>query len=249
MYKTMKKVLAAILLATLGMTNVSADNIFDDENPGGWNFELPGVKVKKSGSYTEVNASLSSSFSFGFITGINQAEGVNIDMGQSYEIEWGDVINSRVRVGKKDFLSIGMGFDWRNYRVTDFKMFSKGERGIITMQDYPDGTEPKFSRIHTFSLSFPLKYYHFLNKKVYFAVGPELYFTPWGSLKTRYYENGEKKKLGFGNVHQNRFSVGVGAEIIVHHVGIYYKYNPFNVLSTSFGPKFSSMTLGLKVAL
>lgn len=245
----MKKVLAAILLATLGVTNVSADDIFDDENPGGWNFEIPGVKVKKSGSYTEVKASLSSSLSFGFIGGVNQAEGVSIDMGQSYEIEWGDVISSKVRVGKKDFMRIGMGFDWRNYRVTDFKMFSKDERGIISMQDYPEGTEPKFSRIHTFSLSFPLKYYHYLNKKIYFAVGPELYFTPYGSLKTRYYEGDEKRKITAGNVHQNRFSVGVGAEVIVHHVGIYYKYNPFNVLRSSFGPKFSTMTVGLKVAL
>ena len=169
-------------------------------------------------------------------------------MGQSFEIEWGDVISSKVRVGKKDFMRIGMGFDWRNYRVTGFKMFSKDERGIITMQDYPEGTEPKFSRIHTFSLSFPLKYYHYFNKKVYFAVGPELYFTPWGSLKTRYYEGDEKRKITAGNVHQNRFSVGVGAEVIVHHVGVYYKYNPFNVLSSSYGPKFSTMTVGLKVA-
>ena len=73
----MKKVLVAILMAGLGVTSVSADNIFDDdENPGGWNFELPGVKVKKSGSSTEVTASLSSSFSFGFIGGVSQAKDV-----------------------------------------------------------------------------------------------------------------------------------------------------------------------------
>lgn len=245
----MKKVLAAILLLALGVTSVMADDIIDDENPGGWNFELPMLKVgKKSNSRSTVEIELSSSFSFGFITGINEAQGVNIDMGQSYEMEWGDVISSKVRVGKKDFMRIGMGFDWRNYRVTDFKRFAKDERGIITMQDYPEGVEPKFSRIHTFSLSFPLKYYHYFNKKVYFAVGPELYFTPYGSLKTRYYVNGESQKLTGGNVHQSRFSVGVGAEVIVHHVGIYYKYNPFNVLRSSYGPKFSSMTVGLKVA-
>jgi len=248
MYKTMKKVLAAILMAVMGVTSVSADDIFDDENPGGWDFELPMIKVGKNNSRSTVEVNLSSSLSFGFIGGINQAEGVSIDMGQSFEIEWGDVISSKVRVGKKDFMRIGMGFDWRNYRVTGFKMFSKDERGIITMQDYPEGTEPKFSRIHTFSLSFPLKYYHYFNKKVYFAVGPELYFTPWGSLKTRYYEGDEKRKITAGNVHQNRFSVGVGAEVIVHHVGVYYKYNPFNVLSSSYGPKFSTMTVGLKVA-
>ena len=246
----MKKILSAILMATLGLTSVSADNIFDnDDNPGGWDFELPGVKVKKTSSSTEVKFSLSSSLSFGFIGGVSQAGDVSIDMGQSYEIEWGDVLSGQTRIGKKDFLRIGMGFDWRNYRVTGFKMFAKDNRGVISMQDYPEGTEPKFSRIHTFSLSVPLKYYHYINKNIFFAAGPELYFTPYGSLKTRYYEDGEKRKITAGNVHQNRFSVGIGAEIIIHHVGIYYKYNPFKVLQSSYGPGFSSMTTGIKVAL
>ena len=243
----MKKYLLAIAMAVFAVTNVSATN--DDETPGGWDFELPGLKVTKTPKAKEVTISLSSSFSFGFIGGVNQDKDVSIDMGQSYEIEWGDVLSSKVRIGKKDFLRIGLGFDWRNYRVTDFKMFAKDERGIITMQDYPEGVEPKFSRIHTFSLSIPLKYYHYLNKNIFFAAGPELYFTPYGSLKTRYYdENGEKQKITAGNVHQNRFSVGIGAEIIIHHVGIYYKYNPFKVLQSSYGPGFSSMTTGIKVA-
>ena len=244
----MKKYFLAIAMAVFAVTNVSATND-DDDNPGGWDFEVPGLKVKKTGSSTEVKASLSSSFSFGFIGGVSQDKDVNIDMGQSYELEWGDVISGKARIGKKDFVRIGLGFDWRNYRVTDFKYFAKDERGIISMQDYPDNVEPKFSRIHTFSLSVPLKYYHYLNKKIFFAVGPELYFTPYGSLKTRYYENGESKKMTSGNVHQTRFSVGVGAEINIHHIGIYYKYNPFRVLRSSYGPAFSSMTVGLKVSL
>ena len=244
----MKKILSAILLAALCTTNAVADYDFDDEKPGGWDFEVIGMKVRKTSSTTEIKASLSSDFSFGFIGGVCQDKDVSIDMGQSFEIEWGNVISSKVRIGKKDFMRIGFGFDWRNYRVTGFKMFQKDGQGVITMQDYPEGVEPKFSRIHTFSLAIPLKYYHYFNKHIYFAVGPELYFTPYGSLKTRYYENDESKKITAGNVHQNRFSVGVGAEVIIHHVGVYYKYNPFNVLNTSYGPKFSTMTAGIKVA-
>ena len=244
----MKKILSAILLAAFCTTNAVADNDFDDEKPGGWDFEVIGMKVRKTSSTTEIKASLSSDFSFGFIGGVCQDKDVSIDMGQSFEIEWGNVISSKVHIGKKDYVSIGLGFDWRNYRVTGFKMFQKDGQGVITMQDYPEGVEPKFSRIHTFSLAIPLKYYHYFNKHIYFAVGPELYFTPYGSLKTRYYENDESKKITAGNVHQNRFSVGVGAEVIIHHVGVYYKYNPFNVLNTSYGPKFSTMTAGIKVA-
>jgi hypothetical protein len=245
----MKKYLLAITMAVFTVTNVSATNDDDNENPGGWDFELPGLTVTKNKTVREVKITLNSSLSFGFIGGVSQAKDVSIDMGQSYEIEWGDVISGKARLGKKDFMRIGLGFDWRNYRVTDFKMFAKDNRGVISMQDYPEGTEPKFSRIHTFSLSVPLKYYHYFNKNIFFAAGPELYFTPYGSLKTRYYEDGEKRKITSGNVHQNRFSVGIGAEISIHHIGIYYKYNPFNVLRGSYGPNFSSMTTGIKVTL
>ena len=242
----MRKYLLAITMAILGVASVVADD--NNEKPGGWDFELPGLKVSKSTttSKTKVKSSISSTLSFGFITGINQDDGVSINMGQSYEIEWGDVISGKIRVGRKDFLRLGMGFDWRNYRMTD-RMFVKDNDGKISSQDYPAGTEPKFSRIHTFSLSIPLKYYHYFNKNIYFAVGPELYFTPWGSLKTKYYENREIQKITARNIHENTVSIGVGAEVNIHHIGIYYKYNPFNVLNSSFGPKFSSMTAGLKI--
>ncbi|MBQ8455877.1 MAG: hypothetical protein IJ537_11170 [Bacteroidaceae bacterium] len=245
----MRKYISAIMMLAMVLQDMQAQNTNNDEKPGGWDFELPSIQVGKAKKndigYTKL--SLGGFFAFGFITGIGEAKDVNIDMGQSFELELGDVLNYETRIGKRDFLQIGLGFDWRNYRVTDFKRFAKDEQGVISMQDYPEGTEPKFSRIHTFSLSLPVKYYHYLSKKVLFGIGPELYFTPYGSLKTRYYEEGEKRKLTAGNVHQNRFSVGVGAEIIIHHFGVYYKYNPFGVLRSAYGPKFSSMTVGLKV--
>jgi opacity protein-like surface antigen len=246
----MKKYLLAIAMAVLAVTNVFADNDNDDDKyPGGWDFELPGLKVSKASTSSKatVKGSISSTFSFGFIGGVSQDPGVGINMGQSFEIEWGDVISTKLRLGRKDFLRLGMGFDWRNYRMTD-RMFVKGTDGIAVTSPFPAGTEPKFSRIHTFSLSFPLKYYHYFNKKMYFAIGPELYITPWASLKTKYYENGEEQKITAGNIHENTVSLGVGAEINIHHIGIYYKYNPFNVLSSSFGPGFASMTTGIKIA-
>lgn len=221
-----------------------------DEFPGGWNFETPLMSISSSTYRTKIHFIPSSELSFGFIGGIRQQQGVSIDMGESYEIEWGNVLRSKVRLSNRDFMSIGIGFDWRNYRMTKPQMFAKGAQGQISVVDYPAGTEPQFSRIHTFSLSFPLKYYHFLNRRIYFGIGPELYLTPHASLKTRYITpEGKNARVRLGNLHHNRFSVGVGAELIVRHVGIYYKYNPFPVLSQDYGPGFSSMTAGLRVAL
>ena len=245
----MRHTLTAIILLATALQGVQAQDTKSEEKPGGWDFELPSFKVGKAKKHVigEKTISFGGSFGFGFITGINEAKDVDIDMGQSFELEWSDAFSYEVCIGKHDFLHVGLGFDWRNYRVTDFKMFQKDEHGIISMQNYPEGTEPKFSRIHTFSLTFPIQYCRYLNKKVRFAVGPELYITPYGSLKTRFYEDGEKRKLTAGNVHQSVVTLGVRAEIMISNFGIYYKYNPFNVLKSNYGPKFSSMTVGLMV--
>lgn len=234
--------------AMFASVNAQSSQFDDEENPGGWNFNAPFISIKSENGQRRFGAELSSSFSFGFIAGVNQASGVSIDMGQSYEIEWGNVISTSAKVGRHGLFRIGMGFDWRNYRMTNQNMFLMNtETKDISVAPYPEGSEPKFSRIHTFSLSFPVKYYHQLGKKVYFAVGPELYYTPHASLKTRYSLDGEKQKITQKNFHFNRFSVGVGAELMLYHIGVYYKYNPFNVLNTNYGPEFSSMTVGFKL--
>lgn len=255
----MKRIITAITAVLVGFgSSYAASSVYDDEQPGGWNFEVPfgSVTYSHSAGCTSFEADVVSSFSFGFIAGVNQKDGVGIDMGQSYEMEWGNVISASTRLGRKGLVRIGLGFDWRNYRMTNNQMFLKdGPTGVITVAPMnaenvgstAANIEPQFSRIHTFSLSVPLKFYYKISRKAHIAMGPELYFTPHASLKTRFKEDGNKVKLTDKNLHFNRFSVGLGAEVSVCKIGVYYKYNPFNVLSSDFGPGFNSMTVGLKV--
>jgi len=248
----MKRIFITAIAALALCSNAKAQNkVFAQEiNPDGWKVEAPFVSVEHSAGDTNVKAGMSSSFSFGFITGMNQADGVSINMGESYEMEWGNIISARAKVCNTGFFRIGLGLDWRNYRMTNEKMFNKNtETNKISITAFPEGKEPVFSRVHTFSLSIPIKYYQMIGKNVVFAIGPELYFTPHGSIKNRYKVDGKKYREIDTNIHHNRFSVGVGAELSVRGIGVYYKYNPMNVLDTDYGPKFSSMTVGLKVGL
>lgn len=235
-------------LLSIGNVNAQVSLFGNDEleeNPGGWDFSGPGLSVKTNHEHgrTKFSADLSSSFSFGFISGVNQDEGVSIDMGQSYEIHWDNVFSAKAKVGRRGLFDIGIGLDWRNYRMTNGNMFDEDEAGHISITN---DTPLKFSRIHTFSISVPIKYYHQLGKHVYFGVGPELYFTPHASLKNRF---DKKNKTLDTHIHHNRFSFDVGAELMIRGIGVYYKYNPFSVLDTNYGPKFSSMTVGIKVGL
>lgn len=250
MKKNINTLVITIISFLLSIGNVNAQvSLFGndelEENPGGWDFSAPGLSVKTNHEHgrTKFSADLSSSFSFGFISGVNQDEGVSIDMGQSYEIHWDNVFSAKAKVGRRGLFDIGIGLDWRNYRMTNGNMFDEDEAGHISITN---DTPLKFSRIHTFSISVPIKYYHQLGKHVYFGVGPELYFTPHASLKNRF---DKKNKTLDTHIHHNRFSFDVGAELMIRGIGVYYKYNPFSVLDTNYGPKFSSMTVGIKVGL
>lgn len=259
MKQTITSIIIAIIMALLSISNANAQiSVFgtdNEENPGGWDFSLPFVSITNQPD--PFHHSLSSAFSVGFIGGVNQAEGVNIDMGHSIELEWSNVISAKARIGRNNLVRIGLSLDWRNYRMTNGNMFNKDEQtqqiSIDPFNKVLPNVEPKFSRVHTFSLSVPIKYYQRIGKYVVFAVGPELYYTPYGSIKNRYYEDGNKVKKGekvlVKNIHQKAFSVGVGAEVNVCGIGVYYKYNPFNVLNTDYGPKFQSMTVGIKVGM
>ena len=220
-----------------------------EEHPGGWNFDVLFTPKKKQGKWYPRRTL---DFSLGFIGGVNQAEGVHLNMGHSIELELGNIFEAVTPVGRNGAFIIGMGIGWRNYRMTSPMMFAKQSDGSITVEPYPEGAEPKFSRIHTFGFILPLKYYHKIGRgrQTYFAVGPELYYTPHASLKTRYSTEAEGKQLlKDNNLHFNKVTIGVGAEMVVMGLGFYYKYNPFNVLDTDYGPHFSTMTVGLKVAL
>ena len=61
----MKKYLLAIAMAVLAVTNVFADNDNDDDKyPGGWDFELPGLKVSKASTSSKATVKGSISYKF-----------------------------------------------------------------------------------------------------------------------------------------------------------------------------------------
>lgn len=240
--------LAMAMIATTSIAAKATNEQLAEEHPGGWNFDALFTLNKKPSSW---NMRPTPTFSLGFISGVNETEGVHINMGQSIELELNNIITGYTPVGRNGLLGIGLGIGWRNYRMTNRLMFAKHDDGSIAIEPYPEGANPKFSRIHTFGFILPLKYYHKIGRgrHTYLALGPELYYTPHACLKTRFHNEDGKQKLKNNDLHFNKVSIGVGAEIIVQSLGIYYKYNPFDVLDTDYGPKFNSMTFGIKVVL
>lgn len=253
----MKRNLLTIFMLAAAMCGIDAQ----EEHPGGWDFNIPflntspsnpstvNISVIEAGDDNEYRHPKYFSFNLGWISGTGQADGVNIDMGQSYELELRNILCVDSHLGDRTWLSVGLGVDWRNYRMTGRNRFVKLDNGDLAVGPYPEGADPKFSRIHTFSLCMPVQLHYALGRHCHISLGPEVYFNTYASLKTRYRLDGQKQKEKAKGLHRNGVTVGLGCDISVYGFGIYYKYNPCHVLKSDFAPEFSSMTVGLKIEL
>lgn len=219
----------------------SSEESFDD-----WNFKVPFLKNKKDRNHRcHYDSPSLGNFGVGLVNAVSAAPGVDVDMAASYEFMIDHLISweySPWRNGSS--LSIGFGFDWRNYRMTSKNMFFK-DNNNIAIGAYPENADVQFSRIKVFSLTVALTYTQHIYDKVYLSLGPVINFNTHASLKTRYKIDGEKVKDTDNNVHQSPITVDLMANLRFKSVGLYFKYSPTNVLDTDYAPKFKSMSAGL----
>ena len=220
-------------------TNINKDN---------WTFDF--VK-RHSGNlgYPLEKKSISSRIGIGLCSAIEADEGISVSTGSSWEIFWTIAAYEYYAYGKKDGFSVGFGLDWRNYRMTGFNYFSKANEGTISVEKYPVGTEPDFSRIKVFSLQIPLMWQHRFNKRWSFALGPVINFNTYASIKNKYTDaNGEKHKDVLKHIHQKPFTIDLMAELnILNEFSVYCKYSPMNILNSDYSNKcnFQSLSFGI----
>jgi hypothetical protein len=140
--------------------------------------------------------------------------------------------------------SVGFGVEWKNWRMTNRNQFVKATDGNISVEPLPEGSDPKFSRIKTFSLIIPLMY-RYEKKDWGFSIGPVIDCTTHSSIKTRYTLDGTRYKQKDKGLHHNKVTVDLMATFVNPLVDVYVKYNPCEVLDTQYGPKFHSLSLGV----
>lgn len=210
-----------------------------------WDLMPFGQKNEDDDDNTELVMSLAA----GFCTAVGTPDGISIPVGPSWEIDW-TIAEFRYRLKEKmrHYLSVGFGLDWRNYRMTNQHRFVKDDNGNISVEGYPNGSNPKFSRIKVLSLTVPFQYHYYLKGNSFikgFSFGPVLTFNTYSSIKTRYSVNGEKQKEFAKDLHKNPVTVDFMVKLRMKYFGFYAKYSPCNVLDTTYGPKFKSMSFGV----
>ena len=214
-----------------------------EENNADWDFNIPFINKKSKTKKYRRNLCVGG-FGFGVVNAMDAPEGMDVDMGSSYELSLDHLLRFNYNILPTTSVSMGFGMTWRNYRMTGSTRFIK-EGDKLFLGAYPEGADIKFSRLKVFSLTVPFMINQSLGRKVVFSVGPVVNFNTHASLKTRYTLNGEKVKETDNKIHQNRMTFDLMAKLRFNSLGVYAKYSPSDMLNTEFGPKFRSFSAGI----
>lgn len=209
---------------------------------------IPSVKVGRSRSDGEQRFNsnvVTAHFGIGFTCPTNVDERIDFSTFKSWEffatiVQWDHFFDRRER----NKMSLGLGVDWKNYRMTDDQLFTKSPDGNVTVERFPLEFEPLFSRIKVFSLTATLRYEHDFGNGFSIGFGPVVDFNSYASVKTRYKLLGDKVKHMEKNIRQRPVTVDWMVNMSIADFPFYVKYSNDDVLKDG-GVKFRSLSFGL----
>ena len=214
------------------------------ESTSDFDFKLPFTKSHEKG-HRRIEMNIAAAMSFGLVSGLNTPEGLDINMGQSFEITWHCANIMLKGVSNRWEFSTGAWLNWKNFRMTGYNRFVTDNNAVV-LAPYPDGSVIRFSRIHLFSWQFPLLADYRIDRHFHTTFGCLFNLNSHGSLKTRYRLDGENYKDIDGSIHLKNFTVDFIAMLDYRRtIGLYVKYSPCRVLDAGFGPRFSSISTGV----
>ena len=182
-------------------------------------------------------------WAMGYVNGPGMPKPADLNMGNSAELWF--ILDTEWRPWKnRHVFSLGVGADWRNYRMEGNFRFMKDAEDRNVIGKLPEGAEPKFSRVKVFSLNFPFRY-HYRTKHFGFSLGPVININSYASVKTRYKLNGNKYKEKEKNIHPTPITLDFMGTITTPIVNFYVKYSPCNVLQADYGLTFRSFSIGV----
>ena len=184
-------------------------------------------------------------FMIGFNSALSTPEHMDVKSFSSADILWEIAeLNYRPWSSSTDQIAFGVGLSWRNYRMTGNYRFVKSAEGVTSVQPVPEGAEPKFSRVKTFGLSFPILYKFNRVKRFSLQFGPIINCISHSSMLTRYKLDGKKIKESETDLHHNPVTVDLIAILSNPIVDMYVKWSPCNAFQSDFAPKFHSLSFG-----
>lgn len=221
---------------------VDSNYVSTSEMGKNWNISLWPIAKNSSKATSYPSTEIVGNFFVGFNGTPGMPSEADFRMFSSWELWWLTDVRVYPWNGRHCF-SLGLGLDWRNYRIKGNTCFVKTENDEIKLSQYADGVTPKFSRIKVFSLNFPLRY-HFYSKNIGFSLGPVLNLNMSSSIKTKWKENGKGVKMSTNNAEVKPVTVDFMATMNFFSYNLYFKYSPCDLIKDGHGMKFKTLSFG-----
>ena len=187
--------------------------------------------------------------SIGLINPVNQYPEGGLQWSKSFEISWLMCCGLQYSFSNSSSLSFGLGFDWRNYKITTSdKCLVTNEYNGLEWGKYPEGIRGKYSRLKTFSLQLPLLFsYKIPKSSLYFKCGPIFDFNTYASVLTAYEDKlGNNSESFTKSVSPKRFTIDIfGSLSLRNTIGVYVRYSPMKVMDSYITLNFQPFSTGI----
>lgn len=189
----------------------------------------------------------------GLVNPVNQYPEGGLQWSKSFEICWMMCCGLHYSLSKSSGLSFGLGFDWRNYKITtsDRCLIVNDNKGL-DWGKYPEGTHGKSSRLKVFSLQLPFLLSCKLPKcSLVFKCGPIINFNTYASVLSMYEDvSGNEVESFAKDISPKRFTLDFFGSLSYRYgVGVYVRYSPMKVINSPVTLNFNPFSIGLTLLL
>ncbi|MDO4510872.1 MAG: hypothetical protein Q4B68_03520 [Bacteroidales bacterium] len=189
----------------------------------------------------------SGGIAFGFVDGISSE--ADVKMGRSFQISWLNVIGAKFNTGHGQRISVGVGLDWKNYKLASSQRFVVGDGGV-SVQPYPAGAKPCKSRLKVFALELPVIIRQRIGSRVDLFAGEITNFNVHSSIVSKWESaEGTVEEATTKGIHTAPVTFDLIAGVAYRKVGAYLRYSPCRVIKEGYGPKINTLSVGLVLGL
>jgi hypothetical protein len=184
----------------------------------------------------------------GFNTMLGAPSEYKFNLWPSFDLGFG-LLGEWMPYGKKNVWGLGIGIDWRYYRMDDATYWEKDlTTGVMGLTDYQVLQSDRRTSLSEFSLQVPVTYTHYFDKELDWGVtlGAIVNFNTGAHVTREFTYQDEDYEVDTGSIHQR--PVTVDGLLMVHtpgDVAIYCRYCPMKFFRDGYGPKMNQLSFGI----
>lgn len=228
----------------------AGDDVVTTKQDTDWNLNIPFVKSDTThcSHWSVIFSGLYAGW--GWYTGAADGNGamVNDNLGHTREFGMLNILGVMYSTSHGQSVSVGVGMEARRFRMHGGVLFAKDESGVVTAAAYPDNARKRNSQIMVGSVQFPIMLAQKV-KNVKFFAGPLLQLHPWAKIENKYTIGDRDFGENIKRIHHRKFTCDLMGGVSWEGCGLYVRYQPQNVLRSTWGPEFKSISMGLIIGM